>query len=766
MSWLKLYRHFKHFLSHILIFQILCTIIILYPNDCEAQNAVISGIVRDSANNQGLPGVNILIDSTSGISTAADGSYSLELEQGKHQLVFSFIGYRMVYRNIIATKGAEIKLNILLAPLPVQLDMTVVTASRYEQRLADASVSIGVMKPAFIESINTVSVDKTLNYMSGVEILDGQASIRGGSGYSYGTGSRVLVLVDDLPLLTAAEGDVKWNYLPVENIAQVEVLKGASSALYGSSALNGIINFRTAYPGIDPQTNVTLYTGFYNKPKRKELAWWWDSFPVFTGINFSHLRKVKDVDIVVGANAVIDQGYRSQNYDERARFDLKLRQIPEKIEGLSYGLNTSVQWQHKSDFFIWQNADSGAFLQNPDVVTPNQGIRFHTDPWIDYFDKRGNKHSLKMRYYRVTNNFKENPDKNNASNLYFGEYQFHRDFNDHFHLTAGLSGLAGNTKAQLYGDHFSSNLAIYTQLDYKFFNRLSTSLGLRWERYTLDSSDKEAGFVLRAGVNYQAAKATFIRASFGQGYRFPSIAEKYTATSLGSLNIFPNPDLKSEKGWSSELGIRQGIKISNWSGYLDAAAFWTEYENMIEFTFGVYNADTAVPTLDDVGFKSLNIGKARINGFEIGISGSGKLGKLPLNLFAGYTYMNPVDLSSDTLSNNILKYRYRHSLKGDVSIDIKKFSAGISVVYRSFMERIDNAFEDVILGQEIFPGLKEYRQKNDHGNWVFDLRASYSLTTSTRLAIIAKNIFNEEYMGRPGDIQPPRNITLQAVVKF
>lgn len=739
---------------------------VLFSITLQAQNIILSGVVRDSLSGQTLPGVNVLLDSISGISTDADGGYSIELKRGRHSVTFSYVGYRSVNRIVVAAGQKNILLDVRLSANPVQLDMTVVTASRYEQRLADASVSIGVMKPAFIESINTVSVDRTLNYMPGVDILDGQASIRGGSGYSYGTGSRVLVLVDDLPLLTASDGDVKWNYLPVENIAQVEVLKGASSALYGSSALNGIINFRTAYPGFDPQTNITLYSGFYNKPKRKELAWWWDTYPVFTGFNFSHLRKIKNLDIVIGANALIDQGYRSENYDERARFDLKLRHIPKKIEGLSYGLNGSIQWQHKSDFFIWQDADSGAFLQNPDGVTPNQGIRFHADPWITYYDHRENKHSLKMRYYRVTNNFSANPDKNNASDLYFGEYQFHRDFNESFHLTAGFSGLAGNTKAQLYGDHTNSNLAVYAQVDYKFFSRLSTTLGARWERYTLDSSDEESGFVLRAGVNFEASKSTFIRASFGQGYRFPSIAEKYTATSLGSINIFPNPDLKSERGWSSELGVRQGFTISNWSGFLDAAFFWTEYENMIEFTFGVYSPDSANPTLDDVGFKSLNIGKARINGFEVGINGTGNLGAIPLNLFLGYTYMNPVDLSSDTLSNDILKYRYRHSLKGDVSVDIEKFSLGLSLVYRSFMERIDKAFEDKILGQEIFPGLKEYRQKNDHGNWIFDLRVSYRITPSTRIALIGKNIFNEEYMGRPGDIQPPRNITLQAVIKF
>ena len=422
--------------------------------------------------------------------------------------------------------------------------------------------------------------------------------------------------------------------------------------------------------------------------------------------------------------------------------------------------------QKRSDFLIWQDANSGAFLQNPDVISPLQGYRLNADPWISYFDKKQNKHALKSRYFKVKNTFDEDPDKNNGSELLYGEYQFQKTIQN-LNLTSGFSGLAGKTEAQLYGNHTNSTIALFSQFDYRILKKLSASLGLRWERYTIDDSDEESGIVTRAGLNYQAAKATFIRASFGQGYRFPSIAEKYTATNLGALNIFPNPDLESETGWSSELGIRQGLTINNWTAFIDAAVFTTEYENMIEFIFGVYKPDSIlIPTLEHVGFKSLNVGKARITGFETGITGNGTIAQLPVNLFVGYTYMNPVDLTSDTLSNNILKYRYKHSFKGDISVDIKKFSIGSSMVYRSFMERIDAAFEETILGQEIFPGLKTYRQENNQGHWVFDFRIAYKINSSTRLSVIAKNVFNKEYMGRPGDIQPPQNITLQAVVSL
>lgn len=740
-------------------------VILISAGTLMGQNSVISGRVSDSATNEPLPGVNVLADKFTGVSTNSGGDYRLEIKPGIHELIFSFIGYQSFKKTVTVAKGQSMKLDVLLKSKAVDLNVAVVTAGKFEQRLSDVTVSMSVMKPAFIENINTIKLDQTLNYIPGLAVLDGQATIRGGGGYSYGAGSRVSVLIDGLPILTASEGEVKWNFLPVENIAQVEVLKGASSALYGSSALNGIINIRTAYPGLKPKTKISMYSGFYMKPERSELAWWWDNLPVFTGASFLHLQKFGRVDLVVGGNGYINQGYRTDNYDEQARVNLKFRHRPKKIKGFSYGLNTNVQWQHRSDFFIWMDADSGAFVQNPASVSANSGIRFNVDPWVTYYHGNNNRHSLKTRYYRVTNGFKDTPDKNNASDLFYGEYQYQKKFKNSLMLTTGVAEQYGTANAELYGNHFSNTFSLYGQVDYTFFGKLSTTLGLRWEQYSLDNADHESSPVLRVGINYQVARSTFVRASFGQGYRYPSIAEKFTATSLGNLNIFPNPSLASEKGWSAEAGVRQGFRISNWYGFVDAALFRMEYDNMIEFTFGVYKPDTAnFPTLDDVGFKSQNVGKARITGFEIDLTGNGRIGKVPLKLFMGYTYMNPQDLSADTIA--ILKYRYKHSFKGNIEFNFKRFSTGLSFIYRSFMERIDKAFEEKILGVEIFPGLKDYREKNNTGDVVFDVRASWLFTPAARISLIAKNIFNKEYMGRPGDIRPPRSLTLQVLLDF
>lgn len=733
-----------------------------------SQKAIIHGNVMDAVSEETLVGVNVLADSTTGISTDNDGRFLLVLDPGEYALKFLYIGYQPKQKIVSLKADDTLNLRVIMVQKAFELDMAVVTAGKFEQKLSDVTVSMEIIKPSFIENTNTVNIETAVNQMPGVDVLDGQANIRGGGGYSYGAGSRVLVLVDDLPILTADVGEVKWNYLPVENIEQVEILKGASSALYGSSALNGVINIRTAYPDNNPQTTFTIFNGMYMKPKRDELAWWWKFNPFYLGASFSDSRKLGNLDLVTGANVYSNAGYREENYEERGRANLGLRYRPEKIKGLAFGLNTNIQWQHNSDFFIWQDADSGAYLQNQAVITPTKGFRFNTDPWVSYYDKNKNKHSLKTRFYEVKNRFLENPDKDNGSDLYFGEYQFQKVIKEKVNLIIGMMGLYGVTDAKLYGDHYNSNIAVYTQIDYKMLKNVSTSFGVRWERYTLDKKDKESSPVLRVGLNYQLAEYTFLRASFGQGYRFPSIAEKYTATSLGSLNIFPNPDLKPETGWSKEIGLRQGLKIGEWNGFVDAAVFRTEYNDMIEFTYGVWNLDSIpIPSLDDIGFKSLNIGKARITGIEFGVTGSGKIGKIPLTLFVGYTYLDPIDLSSDTLENNILKYRYKHSLKGNAEISIRKLSTGASFIYNSFMERIDKAFEDpLIFGYKIFPGLKEYREKNNKGFWVLDYRISIQFTPSTKLSVIFKNILNKEYLGRPGDIQAPQNISVQGLIRF
>lgn len=760
-----------------------------------SQTATIRGKITDAETKEPLIGVNVILDNKTGTVTDANGKYTLSLKPGHYQITYKYIGYTIEEKKLTLEDGEVHNMDLAMKIEIQAIDEIVVSAGKFEQKISDVTVSLQIIKPARIEGMNTQNLDDAINKVPGVDISGEQPSIRGGSGYSYGAGSRVLVLVDDLPLLSPASGDPKWDFLPVENISQIEVLKGASSALFGSSALNGVINVRTAYPENYPITKISTSTGIYMQPERSELIWNKNSPKMFHSTTFLHSRKFGNLDMVFGSQLLGDAGYREKEFEKHGRLNLNLRYRDKKIEGLSYGVNTNYMYFDKMDFFLWKSADS-AYNQNLNALSDVEGTRLNIDPFITYFNKKGDKVSLRTRYYHEYYNNLYDQGKNSFSDSFYGDLQYQKNLKDNLNLTVGATSQYAEVKANLFGSHYSSNVGFYSQFDKKI-KKLSLSAGVRAEYSQVDSTQTVSQFeykrngklimefpiypVVRFGANYQLAKYTYIRGSFGQGYRFPSIAEMYTTTNLGGLNIFPNNTLKPETGESVELGVKQGLKISNWSGYIDVAGFYTKYHDMMEYTFGFYNPDSLVVTsfedyLKLLGFKSFNIGNAEITGLDMTVAGEGKIFTIPATILIGYTYINPYDLNgaNDTTkstNNRALKYRYYHSAKGDVELTFHRIITGVSFVYLSHMINIDRAFEEpLVLGISpapyILPGLKEYRAAHTKGVWVFDFRIAFEASDKLKISLVTKNIFNKEYMGRPGDIRPPRNISLQFSFRF
>ena len=726
----------------------------------------VTGTIIDAGSGEPLIAVHVSVDRRSGTTTDLEGAFSLSLAVGEHLIEFSYMGYTDQRKEITLREGENLHLEIAMSRSSRMLDEVVVSAGKYEQKLSEVTVSLEVIKPYQLSNQNISSLDMILEKTPGISILDGQPSIRGGSGFSYGAGSRVLMLVDDLPMISADAGDIKWNYMPVENLGQVEVIKGASSVLYGSSALNGVINLKTRTPDIDPKTEVTLFGGAYLNPARRELVWW-DRAPLFAGTSFSHLRKIGNLDLNLGGNFFKDEGYREGEYETRVRGNLGLKYRFSKVQGLTLGLAASGMISDQSDFLLWQDAGSGAYLQNPESVTPLKANRYNIDPSVEYLTGRGNKHSLKTRLYSV-GNATINDERSSASKLWYVEYRYLKRFRSRTNWTSGISFSRNTVLAGLYDNHKGSNSALFSQMDAHLLNKLQVSTGLRWELNTLNGELFYSLPVVRAGLAYQAGEGTYIRSSIGQGYRFPSVAEKFADADIGGLKIFRNPELDPERGWSTEVGVKQDVVLGTWLGLADLALFWTEYDNMIEYTFGVYPpSPDDIPTIDDVGFKALNIGTARINGLDAKISMIGTMGPLGLQFSGGYTWMNPVDpslLDSAELvsvEGHILKYRRRHLVKLDLEIQAWKIFTGINLQYNSRMINVDRAFIDPGIGNLILPGFPTYWEEHATEYATLDFRLGWNITEMIRITTILRNALNVEYLGRPGDIGPPRNITLQ-----
>ena len=764
-------------------FRILLPFVVFFSSLAVAasQNAILKGTVKDKVSAEYLIGANVSI-SGSGVVSDFDGSYQIAVPAGTYKVTFSYVGYQKLELSVTLVAGETLIRDAELDLETSILKTATVTSGKFARPLSEETVSLEVLRPSLMNNTGKVSLDDALEKIPGVTIIDGQANIRGGSGFSQGAGSRVLLLVDDIPIMQADAGYPNWNDVPVENIAQVEVLKGAASALYGSSALNGIINVRTAFARSEPETGGALWATTTFTPKDNNLQWWGNNdtltAPFTYGANIYHRQKFRKLDLVLGGFYQNEQSFNKDTYNEYGRLNFATRyRFSDRLTAGVYG---NFNKGNSGSFFYWQDLNKRFEGDTTTIGTRNR-FRYNVDPFLTYFDKSGNRHRFLGRFFAVDNNnfLRNGGDQSNSSQVTYSEYQFQRRFTQaQLVLTAGVVGTWNQVFAELYGDttFYSRNYAGYVQLDKKFGDRLNASLGFRYENNLLDnpgfsyplgvvapSRETEAKPVFRAGLNYQAFSNTFLRASWGQGYRYPTIAERYIYTNVG-FPILPNPNAGSETGWSTELGIKSGFKINEFEGFLDVAAFYSRFQNMLEFN------------LVGFGFSSINIGDTEISGMEFTIAGKGRFLGVPMNLLTGYTWIDPRFLdwdprpiepgqiatqaqlnynNSSFKQENILKYRSRHTFKFDLEAEIKKFNVGLETFYASHIEAIDFIFLGIV------KGLGPFREQDDNGYLVNNLRAAYHLSDSVKISLLLNNIFNEDYYIRPGLMESPRNLTFR-----
>jgi len=768
----------------------------------------VTGSVGDFKDRTAIPGAVVSFGGVKAVSTNDSGRFAINLPAGHYTAVARFIGYADRSLPVDVPADGTVNLDVLLIPSTSQLDMVVVSAGKFEQRVGEVTQSLSVLPASIVRDKNTTNLNSALDQVPGVVVVDEDPQIRAGSGFSYGAGSRVMMLVDGMPILSGDIGRPNWSLLPIEDIEQVEVIKGASSVLYGSAALSGVINVRTGWPTDSPKTRATVFGGVYDTPGNPDSKWWGPSPPLTTGASFYHGQRFKKFDLVIGGNAFGDQGYVGPErvpadtvrkdpyrlgkggYDHRVRFNFATRWRNQKLKGLNYGLSGNVMKSHSTSVFLWDNLNEGLYRPMPNTMTNTIGTQFYLDPFVEYTGPKGTRHSLHGRWYRQ--DFENDNNQSNANDMLYGEYQYQEKF-EFFGpttVTLGVTGQQVSSHSVLYvgdgggdGENTATNLAGYLQVDKKLMGKVAVSAGVRYEQFTVNDF-KQAEPVFRAGATYQMFEGTFLRASYGQGFRFPTIGERYILTSVGSLHIYPNPDLQPETSVNMEVGVKQGFKIGNVTGYVDLVAFRQDFDRYVEFTFGQWGEDRSLANLVGLGFKSVNTGGARITGTELELAGKGNVGAVELGLLLGYTHSLPVSTTPDEAyaryttttgaveevsyantssytKDEVLKFRVQDLFRGDVGADWKRYSAGVSVRYNSHVRNIDEAFilfeKYGYLGDV---GIEKWMETHTTGDWITDVRVGYALTTQFKASFIVNNLSNEVYAIRPMAIEAPRSFQI------
>jgi outer membrane receptor for ferrienterochelin and colicins len=705
------------------------------------QAGVVSGKVDDASSRLPLAGANVHIQDTFlGATTDTAGRFLIRgIAVGQHTVVISMVGYaRASLTNVFISEEKPATLAVHLIPQDLETQQVVITASRREQSTKDVPVSISTVSARALSLRVPTTLDDALRYVPGVNLMYDQINIRGSSGYSRGVGTRVLLLFDGLPYLTGDTGEITWETIPIFQIARIEVVKGAGSALYGSSALGGVINVITKDIPDNPQIGFRLYSGMYSNPGYPE--WNWSSKSRFNSGGYVSLSdKVGSLRYLLSVARSVDDSYREN--DAYHRWDFYVKTIYDLTPTQNLTVVGNLNQRTHGNFYWWKSlreATKPADSQLNGEVWSNRGnVSFAYKEFVS--DKLF--YNVKGIYYGNLWRDDSSGRINNvsSSHSFYTEAQVTYASAPANILTTGIAANYDKVTSNLFGTHPGVGAAIFAQDELSLNSAVKLTAGARydWQRVSILKSGSQLNPKL--GVVYTWDHATSFRTSVGTGFRYPAISELYTNVNTGVsiLNIVPNPNLHAESSVSYEVGVSHAISDHV---LFDGALFENDFKDLIE-----PGVDT---TSNPIAITFANVTKARIRGAELDLKFN-VVDKL-LQGQLGYTYIDSKDLST----GEVLKFRPRTTLYGSMQVSLGHLVFESDYRYLSRIEAID---ENLVRLAPIVDGDERVPIK------VFDLRVFYDLSDvnlPVRLGLSVTNVFNYHYVELIGNLSPVRQVSL------
>jgi len=685
----------------------------------------VSGLVIDGSTKESISSakVNLLQVSTGGvfrIETDLSGKYTLHnLAEGNYIISVSRPGYKDASVEFTLNASEEKVLNLYIDAVDIETEKINVTATKTEQTLQKTPSSISLITSDEIMKRNKITFDQVLEDVQGVTInrtsgINVSAlSIRGSSDVAGGgIGNRVLLLLDGRPSLTGDSKGALWALIPVSVIERTEVVKGAFSSLYGSSAIGGVVNVITKKPTYKPYTLVNLNSGFYEK--HPDSLRYTDRLLAFWGMNILHSNTVNKFAFLVNLDFKKNEGYAQQTeynfYSGLGKFTYDLFGNRDLEMTLQY-TNSESGYPH-----YWR-VDPGTYAQpyqtNPYYI--GDKIKKETqsiDIGYQAIPNSKSKYSSKFYYYKLNSKSIYNPDnpvsieygapgqsfETNISSYNFGNIsQVDYTIGDRHYLIGGLdlqwNVVRSSPEEILYGDRQQYNIGLYMQEQWNilFDNSrntvLSSSIGGRFDYNKFTGSFEEFQFSPKFSMLYSPSSNspvlnnTSLRFLVGRAFRAPSIAELYFKRELfGGFNFVYNPELKPEEMASVEFGIRKTFKQRF---NFDLSVFYNKYDNLIQYV-------NIGPTPNGP-FQVQNVADAQIKGIEFAIDYASalKLSSEDFNYGFGfdYTYIDARDLS-DGRNNDFLPYKPKHIVNGNVNLGLYGFNLNVSGKYVSEIDEV------------------------------------------------------------------------------
>jgi len=539
------------------------------------QKLTVKGKVVDSQTNEALMGVNVFVNENLGTVTDITGNFELKDVPSEAQVIISYLGYQT--QKFQATKLPSI---IKLNPKPDQLEKVVITAGSDRQQRKGVPISITQISAKEIEETKPVTLEEILNKAPGVMMVDlgneqHSMSIRQPISYK----SVFLYLEDGIPIRTT--GVFNHNALIEINhtsLKKVEIIRGPYSALYGSDAIGGAINFITKEPTATPSYKffaVTNTNGYSSEGV--ELSNSFNKTGVIGSIAYSGRRngyrehsdydkisfffkmnnQLNDKTYVKSAVNYIDYKtdmtggldsiyFYSQNVTSQYRFTYR------KVQALRY----YSQLNHQINDY--NNLKATVFARYNNVgQNPHYRIKDDYKPWTGTGDPNlAHGQINENEFYSIGSVIQDQIKTEKldvtagvsldySPNSYFAKYiKVHKTDDDIYDTYQETDSLLTDYEVKIF------NAGLFANAEYKLNENLKLLAAFRYDNINYDytnnlgadaysgapdSNDSFEAFTPKLGAVYKVNNQLSFYANYSKGFRPPEVGELYRGVKVPTL---------------------------------------------------------------------------------------------------------------------------------------------------------------------------------------------------------------------------------------
>ncbi|HRP02619.1 MAG TPA: TonB-dependent receptor [Candidatus Kapabacteria bacterium] len=721
--------------------------IILIVSSLQMPAKIIEGIIKDY-NEEFISGASIRIEGTLlGAISKVNGSYVIKNipdDSKKISLIVSMIGYKTLLLDINLDSNIVHK-DIYIEIQPLQIEEVVVSANKKVQQVQEVPISMSVIDSRGIMDRGITELDEALLYVPGVEVNQDNINIRGTSGFSFGIGSRIALLLDGFPMLAGDNNDAKFDAFPMMSINRIEVVKGAGSALYGTSALGGVVNLITEEPKENAAININAFSGIYTKPRYEQWAWN-SKNNLYSGINTSYSKKFTAFDLIASAQYIKDDSYREYDDGIRASAFAKMNYAVSDFSKISLLLNYAGS--DAADWVYWNGLDSAT--KPPSNTNKDIRIKSNKLSLFGSFNQIIDDYNFMLiKAGAFVTDFRNSYDEKNleyrqSNAINFNtEIQINSEISKSHNLTYGANINIISVDSKIYGNRIQNMYSGYFQWEMSGIDNLITTFGARFDHEEAEGVQNNTEISPKMGLSYKLSKLFNLRASVGRGFRAPAVAERYSTVAYQGFDVLPNLKLKPEISWSYEIGFNYETKIYDNPIYLDVSIFRNDLNNLIEATFA--NANSA-----NIQFQ--NIKEARIQGIELSVK-SFLFGFLGLE--SSITLMDPKDITL----NQTLNYRSELLWYNRILVPLGDIELQCDYRFKKKSENIDKQLGLII---------NDINARVDMH--VIDARIIYKLSklinSETKIIFSARNLLDYYYTEMVGNLAPTRLLMLGIEAKL